>query len=500
MNQSNSSGLSVKRLTGNRTTEYIITFLVVLILFIIFRLLGFKNNGDAVKPIIMIALMCVGFYAFLKQKKQQLSVDDIVNLIALAGMIIGVGYMLSTHIFENGIDQGYVSANARGHFGYILNIVEGHLPNSNSEQFYQPPLVHSIAAIFVKLSLLFNGGDAEDAVQSVQIVNCTAMCFMMIAFRNFISEINLDNKSKPYVMAMAAFFPNFYLMGCRANNDMFATYFMLLCVINTCRWYQKRDTKSIVFLALSFGFGMMSKISCGVVAFLTGPVMLYVLIKDIKAGNYKNTVMQLAIFAVICLPLALWYPIRNMIMFGQSLTYVQRLDENIPIFTGKVPLYQRMLRFSITALMKKPFFVYPEFESVPEYLLKTSLFGEWSFKANGPFGAIFLIVNLTAILASAASCVYVTIKGKVIPAIYRFGFAALWVIELISYIQFNIQFPFICTADFRYVAVTELVGAIYLGYAIGLLRKDKNRKSAIISGALQILIILFAFMTIAVFV
>ena len=34
---------------------------------------------------------------------------------------------------------------------------------------------------------------------------------------------------------------------------------------------------------------------------------------------------------------------------------------------------------------------------------------------------------------------------------------------MISYISFNINFPHACTMDFRYIVITVIVGAIYIG-------------------------------------
>lgn len=73
----------------------------------------------------------------------------------------------------------------------------------------------------------------------------------------------MKEKYQPFVMAVIAFHPNFFLMGLRGNNDMFATFFLVFCIINTYRWYKNRDMKTIILLALSFGLGMMSKISVG---------------------------------------------------------------------------------------------------------------------------------------------------------------------------------------------------------------------------------------------
>ena len=69
--------------------------------------------------------------------------------------------------------------------------------------------------------------------------------------------------------------------------------------------------KTIVMLAFSFGLGMMTKISVGTIALFTGGVMIYCVVKDFKQKKYKEIICQLAVFAVICLPLGMWYSVET---------------------------------------------------------------------------------------------------------------------------------------------------------------------------------------------
>lgn len=102
----------------------------------------------AARALIICVWIALGIYAFRLKRKDRLTPNTILAIITAAGMALGVGNMLGTSIFDKGYDQGYISASARGHFGYILNLVEGHLPNGMEEQYYQPPLFHFAASIF----------------------------------------------------------------------------------------------------------------------------------------------------------------------------------------------------------------------------------------------------------------------------------------------------------------------------------------------------------------
>lgn len=156
-------------------------------------------------------------------------------------------------------------------------------------------------------------------------------------------------------MAIVAFFPTFYQMGGRLNNDMAVTFFMFLCIVNTYRWYRKRDMKTVVYIALCFGLGMMSKISCGIMALFTGMVMLVVLYEEFKNKNAKQIIIQFVVFAAVCVPLALWYPVRNYILFDQPFNYVPRIEENNFVYRGNVSWTERLFSFSSVDLAKQPF-------------------------------------------------------------------------------------------------------------------------------------------------
>ena len=40
--------------------------------------------------------------------------------------------------------------------------------------------------------------------------------------------------------------------------------------------------------------------------------------------------------------------------------------------------------------------------------------------------------------------------------------SCFWAILMVSYIGFNIKFPFGCTMDFRYIVTTALIGTVFM--------------------------------------
>lgn len=111
-----------------KLTEYVIAFAAVFASFMLSWLFKIKNNMSTMRSFMIISEMILLIYTVYLKKKDELDSKKILEIIMIAGMIIGIGNMLGTHIFEKGYDQGFVRSDAKGHFGYILSLTEGHLP------------------------------------------------------------------------------------------------------------------------------------------------------------------------------------------------------------------------------------------------------------------------------------------------------------------------------------------------------------------------------------
>lgn len=491
-------------LNGNKSNtnkrniaEYIMIFLAITIVFILCKALGIKNDNDKTQILMVASLFGLMCYACYLGIKKELTTAKIMQLIIFAGIIMRVGYTIYTHMFVRGNDLGEFSAdvyhNGCGHLGYIYYIAEnGKLPNVNEYQLYHPPLYHILAALTVQIAGIFMpSGDMQSKFEFVQIINCTLTCIMLPMFRNFLDEIYVDKKFAPWAMAIVAFFPTFYQMGGRLNNDMAVTFFMFLCIVNTYRWYRKRDMKTVIYIALCFGLGMMSKISCGIMALFTGTVMLIVLYEEFKNKNTKQIVIQFAVFAVICVPLALWYPVRNYILFDQPLNYVPRIAENNFVYRGNVPWTERLFSFFPVELVKQPFINLYEDNSVIMTMLRTALYGEAEFEGRSLAASIANIVNLLLVVVSVVSMIYALIENKKAKSKALFGIFVIWLIIFGSFVQFNIAYPALCTAHYRYIPLATVIGGVFIAYALSYMG-DKHK---FISNSIKIMIIIWCIFT-----
>lgn len=444
---------------NSHITKYIALALSIIAVFLLF------NNED-IKFIENLMQLSIGAVVFWYIYKGRTDRKHIIDLIIITGIIMRIGYMLYTPIGVRGHDID-------GHLAYIRFILNGHLPDSNLYQFYHPPFFHFMAAVSAKIigALKYEG---DTAIEAGKIISCFASCTMLIVARRITEELNMK-KGAVIAVALTAFLSNYYLLAGRLNNDSLAIMFLYIAVLYTIRWYKKPCFRNVICIALAIGFGMMTKISVGTMAFFTGPVMLYVLFMNYKRDKKDLSIFkQLCAFAVICFPLALWYGVRNYILFDQPLNYVLRPSEDLPFYFENIGIYKRFIEVPIISGLKTVYH-----DPWTEYnlwiaILKGSLFGEFGFAVNEFIPRLFTIVNIFVVIMSTAGMIYMALSKK-IKAIVKYVIIMLWLITFVTFFSFNISFPFGCTLDFRYIVPLALVSALSSGTAYDLLEENGNK-------------------------
>ena len=449
--------------TGIR--PYLLTALAVAVSYTVLEL-GLGLGEDVVKALMLAGVILCSVYYFVRQSrfKTNSKTETLIIAIIAAGMVMRIGYMLYTPFTMRGHDIGTFDDD--GHFGYMYQIFStGTLPQTNTYQFYHPPFEHIVQALVVKVFSWFQGTDNLTALfEASKIVPCFASCAMLWVGRSLCREMKLPPGATAIALAVFAFHPAFFILSASINNDSLMLLFFLTAVLYTIRWYYAPTMKNILVIALAIGLAMMTKLSGGMAALFTAPVFIAVFIKKLREKQVKGIIGQFAAFAGVCAPLGLWYPVRNMILFDQPLGYITSVTS--ALYCGDVPLTQRFLSFPLDQLLS-PLYCHPYDDyNIWLYTVKCSVFGEFSFDGLDTFAAILIIANLALMVVSLAAMVYVMIRGKGVNLFARFGLFWIWLVQMGSFIVFNLKYPMGCTMDFRYIIPTAIIGAIYIGIAL----------------------------------
>jgi hypothetical protein len=425
----------------------------------------------AVLRILMLAgvALCI-LYALLYRR----SADRVMLAILTAGVIMRIGYMLYTPYSVRNHDVG--SFDMAGHLGYMYNLfMDASLPKTNEYEFYHPPFQHIVQAAVVKVFSLFQTGTAlEKVFEAAKLVPCFASSAVLLVGKKICEATGLSNRATALALVVIAFHPSFYLLSASVNNDSLMLLFFLISTLYTIRWYYRPTMKNILMVALAIGLAMMTKLSGSVAAFFTGPVFLAMMFKIAKRKEARQLLGQFAAFFAICLPLTLWYPLRNRLLFQQPFGYVLEISQSSGLYCGGRTLVERFLSFPLRQVFN-PLYCQPYGDyNVWLYTLKCSVFGEFSFEQLPALAISLILANLLLIAISLAATIYVAVCGKEVNRFARFGLLGIWLVQMVSFLAFNVQYPFGCTMDFRYILPTAIIGAIYIGIALDRLKRNST--------------------------
>ena len=443
--------------------KYAALFAAIVILYVVSRLLNGYNHQVFIQCIMGIMLTALVIIYFIRKKTGKSSGSEIVKAVIFAGLIMRIGYMLYTPCNVRDHDLWGFDKDAGGHAGYILTLIEeGRLPDTNILQYYQQPLFYILGSI---VSIGVNGilGCSEPfmMVDAAKIISCFASCATLFLMESLCELCSLKEKGKIAALCIVAFLPAFYLTGGRVNPDALASLFMVLSLMYTFYWYRTPSWKNTLCLALIYGLGVMTKISCGVLAIFTLCIFLYKLYEEIKNKKAVNLIPKYAVFGLISLPIGLWYSIRNYLLFGQPLGYVMELSVNSDIYTGKNSIVQRLFSIDLPNLFSSVYADSWSDYNAPVYYLKSAMFGEFKYVVP------VLIPVMLVFAAFALSCF--TAVAAVRPLSRKntdrkqIAMSVVFIIYYLSSLWFYSRYPFGCSMDFRYMTFMAIPAGILLG-------------------------------------
>lgn len=440
------------------------------------------DNEAYTGHIMFICFVALAAYGYYLKFKGRLTAQKAVTLIIIAGIVLRTGYTAYTYVFDRQHDIGMNDENGVGHWGYLYHIINGHLPPSNEYQFYQPPLFYIISAAVIRLLMLITGvTDWTQFLYMTQFVSCVASCVVLIFMEKIMDSLKINKKFQIAAISLTAFYPAQILTAGRFNNDSLALMFMVLALYFTLRWHQSLKMRYIVGIAFAIGLGMMTKINVAIIAFVTGPLMLYHLFKCIRDRDMsvlKMLIIQFIVFAVICFPCGLWYPIRNYIEFDQPLNYVHELEKTSFVYTGDASWIMRWLRFPLFNFFEVPYMNMMEDTNIIMAIIKTGVHGEFDYEnITMLFAGLIDYVHFILLAFTAFAIGFVMIKNRDMDKTQKYSAFWVWILMAVFYIQFNIKYPFLCSADFRYLLLGQIAASLFISYLTEYTSRHKEIKA-----------------------
>ncbi len=459
----------------------LLVILVSCILTAILQAGAFFYSAHYTKILVLSCLFIAyaGLFLYLKTSGR-LTENTLVFMLIFLGVLVRCSYVLLSGLYERQHDAGAYTGMGTsfvnpGHIGYIEYIYKFHkLPDLNPYElfaYYHPPLHHILSYIWLQLNIWLGVGE-ELAFENLQILPLLYSCLCLFTTWKILSVLRIKGTGLLIGLSFMAFHPATIIMAGSVNNDMLTILFMSLTILLTLKWIQNKDLKHLVLLALSIGFGMITKLNSAVLALPVGLIFLMHLLSVIRTKEKENIVKWIknyCIFGAVVIPIGLSWIVRNLIRFGEK-PGVPVPGETSPMYTADFSLWQRL---GIPSLTDWHF----EFPFHPisaracsntwAIMFHTSLFAE---EYPTDLSDILLVLcQITFLLAvilgiGTAILLIVVLLNKNTDLETRIFLLTGYFIMLVSFAAFVVIYPYTCSSDFRYVAIC----LVYVSIALGL--------------------------------
>lgn len=431
--------------------------------------------------LILLTAVLLGVWALRKS----LPLNWITITIGL-GILVKIAYILYTPVWcrqHDVIDFGAVEGHA-AYIEYLLN--NKALPDFDPRErwaFFQPPLHHIIAAVWMKIYTKF-GIPIQQVRENVQVLTLFYTCSVTLFSYYIFKEFDLKKWGMRIACMIMAFSPVFILMSGSINNDALCIALQVAAIYFSIRWYKEPKLWFILLTAVCIGGSMMAKLSGGAVA----PAVLAIFIlklltvpvdDDTSASvapngfhiryffsNLKAYILQFVSFAIVCFPLGLWSPIRNKVLFDVPFNFTPPVGEGLEQYS----LLQRLLDLRLNS-------VYPAMinngDAYDEYniflaLVKTSLFGEYNFGNTdplvNPFAILLFIITVLLITSALIATLYFCLSRKSpLSSEWKIFWGVFYLTQVVVYFSFAFKQLYFSSQDFRYIAGILVPESLFLG-------------------------------------
>ena len=413
---------------------------------------------------------CIINFIILKIFKQYKNKYGII-LLSFSVISLILSYISYTPFYlrqhdARSFDQYYYG----GHFGYMGYIFYNNkLPNFSPMDywcFFNPPLFYIISVFIIKIQSIFFT-DIGVCLENLQLMSALYVLIFDIYLYRILKQLKLEKPVIP-VMLFVCFAPCMVIMSGSLNNDILSIMLQTMAIFYTIKWYDEDNLKNLIKIAFSIGLAMMTKVSSAIVAI---PIAIVFLKKIIDNKNdIKKYIKHFAIFAIIALPIGLWFPIKNLVLYDIPLTYIQSVDldneANIQEFSVieklfKIPSNKNILNVNVIMIGEnRDYNIY--IATLKSFIVDENVDYEENIFLNIVVHELFyLLFSITVLYI--INIVYLIKNFDKNKDGWIIFFIILLILEIISYIKFCLDFPFVFTMNFRYIVPTLITYAVITG-------------------------------------
>lgn len=404
------------------------------------------------------------------------------TVIIASGVLIRWLYILYTEVWERQHDVVSFGC-GEGQAAYIEYFLSHKsFPDFDPRSiwgFFQPPLHHIISAIWMKIAFIFGYSETQ-AQENIQGLTFFYLSAVLVLTYFICKELELKKWGTRIALTLVAMHPVFILLSGSINNDALSLFFMVLALYLAICWYKRPKLITIILLGLSIGLAMFSKLSAYMVAPAVAALFILKLIEDKE--NIKKYILEYVVFGIFCVPIGLFWTVRNMIVWDMPINYIPEVGGQF-----EVSFAQRLFDFRMTS-------VFPALveygDSHYEYnifisMIKTSLFGEYNYAEKSRIftpicSVLFVAAIVLAVIAFIATLILLFSKKSTMKKEWRWMLGVLYLTVMGSYLGFALSYSNFSAEDFRYASIVIIVEGIMLGIFSDNLSEDETEKNKVI--------------------
>ena len=442
-----------------KTSDKIISFicsLLTLILYIVF----FDNY-----VFLLIGEILLAIYFVYRNKNNKFTYT--ISIILLS-FLLHLFYIQQTPLNRRQHDLGGIILYIRMISESISNFNPWHM----YYLFHQP--LHFIISGYILDIASFFYSSYYTYIETLQFLSLFYVSASTVYFSLILRELRIKGLLFYSLLLLFAFNPTLTLFSGYISDDTPVFFWSTFVIYYTIKWYKTDILKYLCFAAVGIGIGTLTKISILMIT----PALSILFLHKLLASKYKKQIIfQLSIFIIIAVPIALIWITRNHVLYDMQFFNVPDTSPAGQNFRN-LSLYERLFDFAnITTI----FISAPNIadNNILISLIKTELFGEWNLSeiANIVYtpSAILYILNIALKSFVFASCIYIITQfllRKKISIFYIF-FTLLYLTIYLYSIKYSIDFPYVCSSDYRLFAQVNIAELIILGYPFCNKKADK---------------------------
>lgn len=415
-----------------------------------------------------------GTLAYLHSQKERIGADAVLA----AAFLLNLWYVLESW----GNVRQYDYYNFLMHADYFLqNGFFAAAPSAYLQSiFFQPPLWGLISAVAAKLGTAF-GVSFEVGFDGVRFISLFCVTGAAIIFWRLATALQIDERVKPWLWGAFCFFPAHGIAANLVNNDA-AVYFLMTAMMYAgYQWHMHgRWTEALILSVLLLAAGLV-KFSGLMMVPALGMLGIFRLLRE----KNKLALRMWGQFAVIGLGAVVGFA------WGWFL-----LAYDFPLVPPPVGnAFQDLSRYSLAERLFGLAAAGNVFADVraglaePNVwlaLVKTSLFGEWSWQGAAWAYILYGLGCLLAIVLVLSFFSMLCYKmGE------DWGFNAFMIVlafsVLAAWFNFWMAYPYFCSSEYRYVMI--LLPASFLWFGNYLTQKSLPRAVyGVLAGGVVLLI------------